>query len=116
MTSPGWLAAVAFVVIGAMSVACSGPAKTTPADVVASDFRFQATAIQSRAGRSIVLSFKNEGRSLHNFSVPAVGVDVDARPGKDNNAKIRVSQPGTLEFFCKYHRDRGMTGTIQVRV
>ena len=114
--SSRWLAALAFVTIGALGLACSRDIKTTSADVVASDFRFQPTAIQSRAGRSIVLSFRNDGRALHNFSVPAVGVDVDAKRGKRGKARIRVSQPGTLEFFCKYHRDRGMTGTIQVRV
>lgn len=62
---------------------------------------------------SILLT--NKGGVLHNFSVPQLGVDQDVQPGKTVVVTVKLPASGTLDFFCKYHKDEsGMAGTLKV--
>ncbi len=36
----------------------------------------------------------------------------DVEPGEEGEVTVTVPKSGTLTFYCKYHRDRGMTGTL----
>jgi hypothetical protein len=62
------------------------------------------------------LVVKNQGRNLHNVSVPALGFSRDVRPG----ASVTIAtiaerlEPGRYRLFCRIHRDRGMTGVIVI--
>ena len=62
------------------------------------------------------LSLHNAGDVVHNFSVPGTVVDLDTRPGASTNSEAvgGAVRPGEYQFFCKYHRSRGMTGTLRV--
>lgn len=86
------------------------------AEVTQADYSFtpSAFAISTTQG----LSIKNLGPSLHNFSITGTQIDLDVQPGQSTNTESigGVVQPGTYEFFCKYHKSRGMVGTIMVVV
>jgi plastocyanin len=86
------------------------------AEVTQADYSFtpSAFAISTNQG----LSIKNLGPSLHNFSITGTQIDLDVQPGQSTNTESigGVVQPGTYEFFCKYHKSRGMVGTITVVV
>ena len=65
------------------------------------------------AGSQITL--KNEGASLHNFSVEGQNIDKDIQPGETETEDILQGlQPGTYTMFCKYHRSIGMEGTLTI--
>ena len=63
-----------------------------------------------------LVGMRNRGSTMHNFSVPAFDLDLDIPlDERTHNVPIQVfSTPGTYEFFCKYHQDQGMTGTLTV--
>jgi plastocyanin len=97
----------------------SGAPSVTPvagpfAEVTQSDFSFTPSALAIRTDQG--LSIKNNGPSLHNFSIPGTQVDLDVQPGQSTNTESigQVVKPGTYQFFCKYHKSRGMVGTITV--
>ena len=77
-------------------------------------FRFVPACLSMRASQG--LSLHNAGDVVHNFSITNTLVDLDTRPGADTNSEAigGVVRPGVYEFFCKYHRSRGMTGTVRV--
>jgi plastocyanin len=42
-------------------------------------------------------------------------VDVDAEDGESATVDVSGLAAGTYDFFCKYHKDQGMTGTLEVK-
>jgi hypothetical protein len=62
------------------------------------------------------LVVKNQGRNLHNVTIPALGFSRDVQPG----ASVTIAEiaerlaPGRYQLFCRIHRDRGMTGVIVI--
>jgi plastocyanin len=75
------------------------------------EFEPACFAISSTQG----LQLANSGSRTHNFSIEGA-LDVDVEPGGRTNtpALETVVEPGTYDFFCKYHRDAGMIGVIIV--
>lgn len=62
------------------------------------------------------LTLRNTGTVLHSFTVPDTFIDFDVDPeGETNTEPVQnILPPGTYDFFCKYHRDQGMTGTFRI--
>lgn len=62
------------------------------------------------------LKIVNKGASKHNLSVGGSDVDVDTESGDTarTEAVAGAIEPGTFEFYCKYHRGLGMVGEITV--
>ncbi|MDQ3990688.1 MAG: cupredoxin domain-containing protein, partial [Actinomycetota bacterium] len=55
----------------------------------------------------------NQGAAVHNLTIEEEGVSVDVQPGLTSTITLDVV-PGTFAMYCSYHRDQGMTGTVQV--
>jgi plastocyanin len=65
-------------------------------------------------GRELVVD--NEGRNVHNVTIPALEFSTDVRPG-GRLVVGRIAdmlEPGRYELICQIHLDRGMTGTIVI--
>lgn len=84
--------------------------------VQARDFGFAPASITLKVGEPVNLVFENEGQMLHDFTVPALGVHVQAGPGQSATAGLRVGEPGTYEYLCSVpgHAEAGMRGTLTV--
>jgi hypothetical protein len=88
----------------------------SPYVVTAIDYHFHDAhpTFPIERGRDLVV--KNQGRNLHNVTIPALGFSRDVRPG----ASLTIAEiadrlaPGRYELFCRLHRDRGMTGVIVI--
>ncbi len=59
---------------------------------------------------------RNEGRNLHNVTIPGTDINEDVRPGRSLELDPLGDHldPGTYEIICKYHAYVGMTGQITV--
>jgi plastocyanin len=84
------------------------------ATLEAYEFRFEPKTLTAKAGEKVTLTFKNEGKAEHNFSVSSLSVDKDVEDGKTVSVSFTPDQAGTIQFFCKYHKGRGMVGTLNV--
>ena len=86
------------------------------ATLEAYDFRFDPKTLTAKAGEKVTLTFKNEGKAEHNFSVTSLAVDRDAE--SDATQTVTFTAPGSagdVQFFCKYHKDSyNMVGTLHV--
>jgi plastocyanin len=76
------------------------------------DFQFHPSCFKARSSQSIHIV--NEDSALHNFSITGTGIDVDVAGGKDFNGESAGLDPGTYQFFCKYHKSSGMVGEVTV--
>ena len=109
--------ATATVLVAVAASGCGdGEERPLTPELVAREFSFQPAEFPASAGRQVTLTFSNEGKVAHNLSVPAISVDFDFEPGASENVIfVAPATPGPLEFFCKYHRDQGMSGTFHVQ-
>jgi plastocyanin len=83
-----------------------------PADrIVAGDFFFDPTCLADVPAGTFSLLVTNSGAALHNFSLPAQGIDQDIGPGQKVTVTITVGATA-LQYFCKYHRTSGMVGAL----
>jgi plastocyanin len=61
------------------------------------------------------VNLPNEGAAPHNFSIDALGIDVDMAPGATEQVVINAPA-GEYEFYCNVpgHKEAGMVGTLIV--
>ena len=81
----------------------------------AGDFYFKGTFIQGKPHQELTLAIQNVADQLHNFSLPAQGIDQPIPP-KSDRVDVEVTFPasGSLPFFCKYYTARGMNGLLLI--
>jgi plastocyanin len=112
----------ATVLIALLSVACGGgdnSSDTTGGDtggggsaaLTAENFSFSPTSLTVAAGGSI--EYTNNDDTEHNFSIDDAGIDQDVEGGASATVDLSSVDPGTYDFYCKYHKDK-MTGTLEV--
>lgn len=93
----------------------SGVAAPPGLNVEAADFQFRPSTLTVSASGQVTVNLANTGQALHNISIPTIApeFDIDVQPGQSVPVIFVPPAPGPLEFFCKYHREMGMTGTFQ---
>jgi plastocyanin len=108
----GGLVAMVALVAGCGSVTGSGSSTTLEAQ----DFKFSPSTLSATAGTQVSITFKNAGTVEHDFSITELKVDTEVEKGDTKTITFTptASGPATIAFFCKYHKSKGMTGTISV--
>ncbi len=56
----------------------------------------------------------SEASTLHNISIPALGIDKDIPPEGKVEVAVTFPASGVLAFFCKFHGPLGMNGQLMV--
>jgi plastocyanin len=108
--------AAAVLVVAGVLGACSLDAQRSGQRLTTVGNRFSPATIAGQPSRQITLLIRNDDHVIHNFSVAYVPIDVDIAAGTDKRVIfVAPPQAGPVEFFCKFHRDQGMVGTLEVR-
>ena len=96
--------------------AISAAAATGATDVAlrVDDYFFEPKVIQGRAGQPLRLRIDNAASTLHNLSVPRLGIDRDLPPKSRVEIDVTVPRSGPIEFFCKFHGPLGQQGQLLV--
>src|SRR5215218_5883797 len=101
--------------------ATTAPAGGEPAaaamtvDIAAHDIFFEPSEATIPANTDVTVNLPNEGAAPHNFSIDALGIDVDTAPGATEQVVINAPA-GEYEFYCNVpgHKEAGMVGTLTV--
>jgi YVTN family beta-propeller protein len=83
-------------------------------DVEADDDYFEPTFLRGAPGQSLKLVVENESSSLHNVSIPGLGVDTNVPPHASAEIEVTFPQSGSTTFFCKFHTALGMNGALLI--
>ncbi len=85
--------------------------------VTAGDLRFSPSKLTLTAGEAVNVVIRNSDEMVHDFTVPALGVQVTVQPGEEATVGLRPASAGTHPFLCTVpgHAAAGMTGTIVVK-
>jgi plastocyanin len=106
--------------VAAVAVVALSPAvwRTTarPAYVVtAIDYHFHDAHPTTPIGPGRDLVVTNDGRNVHNVTIPGTTYSQDVAPGDRlviRNIAAFLGGPGEYPFFCRFHQSLGMTGVI----
>ncbi len=82
--------------------------------VKAEDFKFDPSTLQVQAGMPLRITLENDGKVAHTFTISELDIDQEVQPGRQATVQVTAPQAGTLTFFCRFHQNRGMTGTLTV--
>src|SRR5215217_3037090 len=98
---------------GAPTTGATAAAMTV--DIVAQDILFEPKELTIPANTDVTVNVPNEGAAPHNFSIDALGIDVDIAPGATEQVVINAPA-GEYEFYCNVpgHKEAGMVGTLIV--
>lgn len=77
-----------------------------------SNYVFSPSQISVKAGETITVDDSDPSTS-HTFTVDGTNIDVTNDGGESQDVTIDL-QPGTYDFFCRFHESLGMTGTLVV--
>jgi plastocyanin len=88
-----------------------------PYGITAIDYHFHDAhpTLPLSPARTVV--WVNEGRNLHNVTIPAIDFSKDLPVGSTITIDAlgeKLGGPGTYTFYCKYHANRGMSGVIVI--
>src|SRR5215210_1043950 len=98
---------------GAPTTGATAAAMTV--DIVAQDILFEPKELTIPANTDVTVNVPNEGAAPHNFSIDALGIDIDIAPGATEQVVINAPA-GEYEFYCNVpgHKEAGMVGTLTV--
>lgn len=113
----GRLSLVAISVLALVLAAVALPSPTRPYVITAIDYHFHDAhpTLPIGPGRDLVV--KNQGRTMHNVSIPALGFSRDVRPGQQVTIASIADRlaPGRYQLFCRIHLEAyGMKGVIVI--
>jgi len=81
-------------------------------ELEADDYYFSPTFLRGRPGQKLTLRVENEASTLHNISIPALGIDTDIPPKGKVQVDVAFPASGTLAVSCKFHGSLGMNGQL----
>jgi YVTN family beta-propeller protein len=86
----------------------------TELDIEADDNYFSPTFLRGAPGQRLKLVVQNESSSLHNFSIPELGIATNIAPHATAEIEVTFPQSGSTRFTCKFHTALGMNGALLV--
>jgi len=81
-------------------------------ELEADDYYFSPTFLRGRPGQKLTLLVESEASTLHNISIPALGIDKDVPPKGKVQMDVTFPSSGVLAFSCKFHGSLGMNGQL----
>ena len=77
----------------------------------ARNFGYVPDSIVAR-GNSVTIEFTNDGVSAHTFTVDNKDLDVVVQPGQTKTIHVSAGSSNFVDFYCRFHVNYGMRGTI----
>ena len=81
-------------------------------ELEADDYYFSPTFLRGKPGQKLTLVVESEASTLHNISLPALGIDKDIPPKGKVQVDVTFPASGVLAFSCKFHGPLGMNGQL----
>lgn len=89
----------------------------TEVAVVGTEFGFTPTVITVTKGEPVNVTFVNDGRILHDFTISELDISFQVRPGQEATIGFTSKEAGVYSIVCTLpgHASQGMTATLVVK-
>jgi plastocyanin len=89
------------------------------ADLVVSDKSpfYDPANLTIPQNKESTLTVFNDGKKVHNITIPGFAIDMDVEPGQSISVKIPATgapRDGFFTMYCKYHQSEGEAGKLKV--
>lgn len=90
------------------------------ADLVIEDDRpfYDPSNLEIALNRDITFTVFNDGKKVHNITIPGFEIDMDVQPGQTIDIKLpavaSAPRDGFYSFYCKFHQTEGEAGRINI--
>jgi hypothetical protein len=97
-----------------------GATKAKNADLVLNDTMpfYEPKELQLPLNKDVTVTVRNDGKKLHNITIPGFVVDTDVAPGQTVEIKIpavaAAPRDGFFLMYCKYHQFQGELTKINI--
>jgi YVTN family beta-propeller protein len=82
-------------------------------ELEADDYYFGPTFLRGNPGQKLTLLMESEASTLHNITIPGLGIDKDIPPKGRVQLDVTFPASGVLTFYCKFHGPLGMKGMLK---
>ncbi len=95
-------------------------AKPDNADLVITDKMpfYDPTKLQMPLNREVTFTVYNDGKMIHNITIPGFGIDMDVAPKQSIDVKLpAISEPprdGFYTVYCKIHQQEGEALRLEI--
>jgi len=88
----------------------------TEVTVVGTEFGFTPDVVTVTEGEPVNVTFTNDGRILHDFTVAELDISFQVRPGQEATIGFAPEKAGVYSIVCTLpgHASQGMTATLVV--
>jgi plastocyanin len=62
----------------------------------------------------VTIVLTNAGNAPHTFTIDEFDVDAEVAAGEETTVSITPSASGEFTYYCRFHRNQGMVGSISV--
>lgn len=92
------------------------PDQAVAATVSMTEFAYSPNQITLSAGTPSVIKVNNDGKMLHTFTIPDLGIDESLSPGESQLITVEAPEVGEYQLLCTIsnHAALGMVGTVIV--
>ena len=89
------------------------------ADLVINDKSpfYDPEKLQIPLNREVTFTVFNEGKKIHNITIPLFNIDMDIEPGQSVDIKLPAAsapRDGFFSLYCKYHQSEGEATRLNV--
>jgi plastocyanin len=89
------------------------------ADLVVSDKApfYDPADLTIPQNKESTLTVFNDGKKVHNITIPGFAIDMDVEPGQSISVKIPATgapRDGFFTMYCKYHQSEGEAGKLKI--
>jgi plastocyanin len=77
--------------------------------------RTEPEALEVKKGSTLIFRFGGLDNEAHTFTVNRLGIDLQVSGGEiKESPPVTIDEPGTIFFFCRFHRGIGGAGSLTV--
>ena len=77
--------------------------------------RIEPEALEVKKGSTLIFRFGGLDNEAHTFTANRLGIDLQVSGGEiKESPPVTIDEPGTIFFFCRFHRGIGGAGSITV--
>jgi plastocyanin len=89
----------------------------TEVTVIGTEFGFTPEVITVTQGEPVNVTFVNDGRILHDFTISELDIGVQAGPGQEATFGFTPKEAGVYSIVCTLpgHASQGMTASLVVK-
>src|SRR5262249_45662362 len=82
-------------------------------ELEADHYYCEPTSRRCVPGQKLRLVLESEASTLHNITIPALGIDKNIAPKGKVQLDVTFPASGALTFYCKFHGPLGMKGMLK---